>query len=165
MKLSEVKISLKVWYTAPEAYSTINYEVVKIINGYVIIKGNARVEETNKCGLIAIPLDTEKWVKCFKNFGVCRDFEVFDDYCYKLSPKTCMSLSVYYSYIQEMFHEIINVFKKCNCKQEMKLRDILFNEKVNFGRGCIEWDERSKEEREKENNEWLINNGFEDLVK
>ena len=165
MKLSEVKISLKVYYTVPEDYGTTDFEVVKIINGYVIIKGDTRVKETNKCGLIAIPLDTEKWIKSFKNFGVCRDFDVFQDYCYTLSPKISMSLTLYYSYIQEMFYEIIKVFKKCNCKQEMKLREKLFNEKVDFGRDHYCPDKRSKEEIKKENNEWLINNGFEDLVK
>ena len=166
MKLSEVKISLKVccswWGDYSMEEGSFDLEVVKIINGYVIIKGDTRIKETNKCGLIAIPVNFSKWNARENSFGVLTDLT------YTLEQKKedkDMGFWIEYTNIQELFLEISRVFKKCNCKQQMKLRDKLFNEKVNFGRGCIEWDHRSKEEREKENNEWLINNGFEDLVK
>ena len=165
MKLSEIKISLKVccsWfgdYCMEEG--SFDLEVVKIINGFVIIKGDTRIKETNKCGLIAIPVHFSKWNARENSFGVLTDLT------YSLEQKKedkDMGFWINYKNIQELFLEIPRVFKKCNCKQQMKLRDKLFNEKVDFGRGYREWDQRSKEEREKENNEWLINNGFEDLV-
>ena len=170
MKLSEVKISLKVCCSWCGDYSfeegSFDLEVVKIINGFVIIKGDTRIKETNKCGLIAIPVDYTKWNHRLNSFGVLTDLTY--TLKQKEEPKDIccgMGFWIEYTNIQELFLEIPRVLKECNCKQKMKLRDILFNEKVNFGRGYREWDKRSKEEREKENNEWLINNGFEDLVK
>lgn len=165
MKLSEIKISLKVCCSWFGDYSmeegSFDLEVVKIINGFVIIKGDTRIKETNKCGLIAIPVHFSKWNTRENSFGVLTDLT------YGLEQKKedkDMGFWINYKNIQELFLEIPRIFKKCNCKQQMKLRDKLFNEKVDFGRDHIIWDERSKEEREKENNEWLINNGFEDLV-